>query len=268
MSRGAPPGSMPAGAQSGPGGAGTEPERLTVKVRAAEKRPPLSLTWRVGHSPSGIRARSAQICVTGDVGSGKTCLIRRYVNNYFPKQGANVPRKSVGLDYSLKLANVKEMGYIPVLLQLWDASDTSEPKVASPSKSNGDGGSYGYSASAASRDAVGCAFVADASSFNLHALAARKRQFDADVTYHNGENIPVVLFLNKLDTGAKLAKDDLDAFCAAHGFVAWFPCSAKTGENVEMAFSALTSHVMGCIDLWVHEDWTLESVFLKNCACA
>ena len=55
---------------------------------------------------------------------------------------------------------------------------------------------------------------------------------------------------------------------AAHGFVAWFPCSAKTGENVEMAFSALTSHVMGCIDLWVHEDWTLESVFLKNCACA
>ena len=66
----------------------------------------------------------------------------------------------------------------------------------------------------------------------------------------------------------KLAKDELDAFCAAHGFVAWFPCSAKTGENVEIAFSALTSHVMGCIDLWVHEDWTLESVFLKNCACA
>ena len=47
------------------------------------------------------------------------------------------------------------------------------------------------------------------------------------VTYHNGENIPVVLFLNKLDQGGKLAKDDLDAFCAAHGFVAWFPCSAK-----------------------------------------
>ena len=228
-------------------------------------------------------------------------------------------------------------------------------------------------------------------SFSLHSLAARKRQFDAEVTYHNGENIPVVLFLNKLDQGGKvrreppprhapslaarpnddafrttptradniflpysrarekrrapsrraphsfpndslpnyacdgrrrlfaaatslfddaaerrfssvwccadaglvagmvvlllamsmatvvmmvtalapkLAKDELDAFCAAHGFVAWFPCSAKTGENVEIAFSALTSHVMGCIDLWVHEDWTLESVFLKNCACA
>lgn len=37
---------------------------------------------------------------------------RRYVNNYFPKQGTNVPRKSVGLDYSLKLANVKEMGCV------------------------------------------------------------------------------------------------------------------------------------------------------------
>ena len=70
---------------------------------------------------------------------------------------------------------------MPVLLQLWDASDTAEPKATSPSKGNGEGGSYGYASSAASRDAVGCAFVADASSFNLHSLAARKRQFDAEV---------------------------------------------------------------------------------------
>ena len=48
---------------------------------------------------------TVSIVVTGDVGSGKTCLIRRYVNNYFPKgsQKSTSSKKRLGLEHSLKV---------------------------------------------------------------------------------------------------------------------------------------------------------------------
>ena len=49
---------------------------------------------------------TVSIVVTGDVGAGKTCLIRRYVNNYFPKgsQKSTSSKKRLGLEHSLKVS--------------------------------------------------------------------------------------------------------------------------------------------------------------------
>jgi len=55
---------------------------------------------------------------------------------------------------------------MPVLLQLWDASDTSAPKPLAPPKGGeAANASYGYALSSSARDAVGCAFVADATRY-------------------------------------------------------------------------------------------------------
>ena len=52
---------------------------------------------------------------------------------------------------------------------------------------------------------------------------------------------PPSLFL-KQNEGRHLGPKDtqrLDSMCREHGFQAWFPTSAKTGQNVQMAFSFL-----------------------------
>ena len=48
---------------------------------------------------------TVSIVVTGDVGSGKTCLVRRYVNNYFPKGNhkSKPSKKRLGLEHLLKV---------------------------------------------------------------------------------------------------------------------------------------------------------------------
>ncbi|KAJ1444989.1 hypothetical protein M885DRAFT_551272 [Pelagophyceae sp. CCMP2097] len=232
------------------------------------------------------------VVVTGDVASGKTALVRRYVNNYFPKptvkkEDASMKKtkRHLGLEYALKLVTVatNDEGLeacASVILQIADDDVTTNAARRSV---------FGYHVSHACQKAQGALMVFDptCSEFQqdfpaaLQRLAQRKADFDAHVTFRSGDALPVVLVASKADAFVSASMDAgdqgtclppldaglLDAFCLEHGFVAWFATSAKTGAKVAQAFECLAQKVMSLQDRWTVDGKSYEDVFVEHCAC-
>eukprot|EP00634_Sargassococcus_sp_CCMP2135_P011507 CAMPEP_0198652554 /NCGR_PEP_ID=MMETSP1467-20131203/6466_1 /TAXON_ID=1462469 /ORGANISM="unid. sp., Strain CCMP2135" /LENGTH=216 /DNA_ID=CAMNT_0044388483 /DNA_START=265 /DNA_END=915 /DNA_ORIENTATION=- len=212
----------------------------------------------LGCGTVGPNRPTLRLVVTGDSGSGKTSLIRRYVNNYFPKR----PQSShgLGLDHAVKLVTLKQGG--PVILQISEDEATSK-KVAHLSN-------YGYNKSTVCQRANGAVMVFDPTTGDeaLGRVASRKAQFDSDVTFRTGDFLPVVLVANKSDlTDRRIDRRALDLFCANNNFVAWFEISAKTGDNVDTAFASLAQNIMAVQDRWDPEVHSIEEAFFEHCAC-
>jgi len=54
-----------------------------------------------------------------------------------------------------------------------------------------------------------------------------------------------MLLANKCDLpDTRVDKEQLDAFCAEHGFIGWFETSAKTNHNVEEGVRGLVSNIL------------------------
>jgi len=199
-----------------------------------------------------------RLVVTGDPGSGKTSLIRRYVNNYFPKR----PQSShgLGLDHAVKLINFKETG--PVVLQISEDETTSRRTEGATN--------YGYHKSLVCQRANGAVMVFDPSAGEgvLRRVANRKAQFDSDVTFRSGDILPVVLVANKSDlVDRQIDCAALDLFCVRNNFVAWFDVSAKTGDNVDAAFASLAQGILAVHGRLDADERSIEEAFFENCAC-
>ena len=61
----------------------------------------------------------------------------------------------------------------------------------------------------------------------------------------NNAPLPVVLLANKCDLpDPAVNKEQLDAFCKEHGFVAWFETSAKENKNIEESVKGLVTSIL------------------------
>ena len=66
---------------------------------------------------NGLYSRLYKVIVIGEIGTGKSALIRRYVHDYFNGDpGFN--RSTIGVDFSLKILPYNED--LEIRLQLWD----------------------------------------------------------------------------------------------------------------------------------------------------
>ncbi|XP_016323102.1 ras-related protein Rab-38 [Sinocyclocheilus anshuiensis] len=168
-----------------------------------------------------------KVLVIGDLGVGKTSIIKRYVHQIFSQHY----RATIGVDFALKVLHWDSQTV--VRLQLWDIAGQER---------------YGNMTRVYYREAVGAFIVFDvtrASTFD--AVLKWKDDLDLKVTLSNGKPVPAVLLANKSDQsreGLRSQIPKLDTFCKENGFVGWFETSAKENTNIEAAAKCLVDHIL------------------------
>jgi len=186
-------------------------------------------TYFINYLEMSEQTSVVKILIIGDVCTGKTSVIQRYVYKNF-----DVTHKAtIGVDFALKTVRVDQ----EVLnVQLWD--------IAGQERFIGLTTAY-Y------KHAVAAMVVFDVTNEkSLLNAVSWKADVDKKVFLPNGESIPVVLFANKWDLiqedgSARVLSDaGLEAFCRKHKFVGWFSTSAKTGLNIKRGMNFMISNIV------------------------
>ncbi|OGS48132.1 MAG: hypothetical protein A3K68_02885 [Euryarchaeota archaeon RBG_16_68_13] len=160
-----------------------------------------------------------KVCLVGEGAVGKTCLIRRFVHDQFDDRyistlGAKVSKKEILTKGS--------SGEIEVDMTIWDIM--------------GEKGFRELLKEAYFHGAQGVLAVCDVTRAET---VTELEDWIAAVVKVTG-NIPVEILANKIDLKDEIAvtEDDIKKLASKHGAPFLFT-SAKTGENVETAFTDL-----------------------------
>eukprot|EP01060_Flectonema_neradi_P040999 TRINITY_DN954_c1_g1_i1.p1 TRINITY_DN954_c1_g1~~TRINITY_DN954_c1_g1_i1.p1 ORF type:complete len:216 (+),score=58.01 TRINITY_DN954_c1_g1_i1:64-711(+) len=168
-----------------------------------------------------------KILVVGEGGTGKTCVIRRYVHNIFQMS----TKTTIGVDFALKMLHWE--GKKQITLQVWDIAGQER---------------YGQMTRVYYQAAVGALVVFDIKKPESFAAVAKwKQDIDNKVYMADNSNIPCVLLANKCDLSPLSdfkTNEEMDAFCEEHGFVGWFETSALKDINIKPAFEELVKHIV------------------------
>ena len=179
-----------------------------------------------------------KILIVGDIGTGKTSIIKRYTANTFTAQY----KSTIGVDFATKTPqsdNVIAPGF-----QLWDIAGQER---------------YGNLTRVYYRGAEAAFVVFDVTRPSTLSGAMKwKLDIDAKVCMPNSDApLPVVLVANKMDMmdtygigvyemyrksnskglyGDK-TKEELDEFCKTNNFITWSPVSAKDNDGINDMFN-------------------------------
>ncbi|XP_018604075.1 ras-related protein Rab-38 [Scleropages formosus] len=167
-----------------------------------------------------------KVLVIGDLGVGKTSIIKRYVHqNFSPNY-----RATIGVDFALK---VLSWDAETVRLQLWDIAGQER---------------FGNMTRVYYREAMGAFVVFDVTRpSTFEAVTKWKEDLDSKLSLSNGKGVAAVLLANKCDQGRDVLTNNgikMDQFCQENGFVGWFETSAKENINIDEAASCLVKHII------------------------
>ncbi|XP_034744957.1 ras-related protein Rab-38 [Etheostoma cragini] len=166
-----------------------------------------------------------KVLVIGDLGVGKTSIIRRYVHQTYSTNY----RATIGVDFALKVLNWDSE---TVRLQLWDIAGQER---------------FGNMTRVYYREAMGAFIVFDVTRpTTFEAVIKWKEDLDSKLMLTNGQSIATVLLANKCDQGKELINNGIkmNQFCKDHGFLGWFETSAKDNLNIGEAANFLVKHIM------------------------
>uniref|UniRef100_UPI00358FEA0F ras-related protein Rab-32-like isoform X2 n=1 Tax=Myxine glutinosa TaxID=7769 RepID=UPI00358FEA0F len=169
-----------------------------------------------------------KVLVIGDLGVGKTSIIKRYVHQLF----SHNYRATIGVDFALKVMQWNENTL--VRLQLWDIAGQER---------------FGNMTRVYYKEAVGAFVVYDVTrSSTFEAVTKWKHDLDRNVYLPGDFPLPVVLLANKCDsvrTGEdKMLANHLRSYCQENGFLNWFYTSAKENVNIDEAARFLVGHIL------------------------
>jgi len=176
----------------------------------------------------GVSEYLYKILVVGDIGTGKTSIIKRFVHGIFSMHY----KSTIGVDFALKVINWDPK--TEVRLQLWDIAGQER---------------FGNMTRVYYKEAVGAMIVFDVTRVStFEAVAKWKADIDAKVTYGPDEKpIPVVLLANKCDLakeGFVKTANEMDKYVKENGFLNWFETSAKDNINIDKAAKCLVAHIL------------------------
>lgn len=166
--------------------------------------------------------RSRKICLLGDLGVGKTSLIRRFVEQRFDERylstiGVVVHRKVIVLEHPVQAT---------LTMLIWDTAGSE---------------AFDRIVRTYYRGAAGAMLICDLTRPDtLASLANYAHEMRAI-----NPNLPFVIVGNKLDlTGQREILDDQLRATAEQYQAPWHLSSARTGTGVEQAFLALAAAVV------------------------
>jgi small GTP-binding protein len=179
-----------------------------------------------------------KILVVGDIGTGKSCWIKRYAHGTFSTQY----KSTIGVDFSVK--PIEWSKELIIKLQLWD--------IAGQERFHSLTRNY-Y------KDAVGAFVLVDVSRFPSTMEGAKKWKKDIDdkVTFMGTDDyIPAILIASKCDminheeedeherNEWENTKEKLDKMVEDHGFIGWVETSARDNINIEKAAKTLLTEIL------------------------
>lgn len=176
--------------------------------------------------PKNEDSRKLKICLVGDVGVGKTSLIRRYVLDVFDdKYIATIGTKVTKKDMVISMPS--GAGDETVTLLIWDIM--GQPSFREVLRE-----AYFYGAH-------GAIAICDVTS---RESLGELRYWIKAMTATTGM-IPIVFVGNKADLRdeTRVTEEDLEVFARKNGSKSMF-ASAKTGLNVEQAFKTLVDDIL------------------------
>ncbi|KAL0851499.1 hypothetical protein ABMA28_007290 [Loxostege sticticalis] len=179
-------------------------------------------------SPSAERREHLyKILVIGELGTGKTSIIKRYVHQFFSQHY----RATIGVDFALKVLNWDANTIIR--LQLWDIAGQER---------------FGNMTRVYYKEAVGAFIVFDVSRVaTFDAVVKWKNDLDTKVQLPDGSPIPCILLANKCDQqkeGIVNSPAKMEEYCREKGFAGWFETSAKENINIEEAARSLVNKIL------------------------
>lgn len=180
-------------------------------------------------SPSGASEYLSKVLVVGEVGVGKTSIIKRYLHNLF----SDGWKTTVGVDFGLKVLQYDPQTTIN--LQLWDIAGQER---------------FSNMTRVYYKDASAAIVVFDVTRVaTFQAVKKWKDDIDNKVTLPNGKRLPVILLANKIDLSPEAlsspeSKDQMEKYCKENGFLCWMDTSAKDDTNVSDAIMKLVHEVV------------------------
>ncbi|EDR22255.1 hypothetical protein, conserved [Entamoeba dispar SAW760] len=159
-----------------------------------------------------------KIIILGDSGVGKTSLLNQYVTKQFSSQY----KATIGADFMTKDITINDQ---QISLQIWDTA--GHERFAS----------FG---TAFYRGADVCMLVCDVTvAESFEHLEVWRKEFISGGNPSDPESFPYVVIANKNDcepANRAVSSDQLRQWCITNGYE-FFECSAKTGWNVDSAFT-------------------------------
>ncbi len=161
-----------------------------------------------------------KIILIGDPSVGKTSTIRRYSDNKFDQ--SYLP--TIGADFNLK---VVDMENLEIILTIWDIGGHDRFSMIR---------NFYY------QGAHGGLIIFD---------LTRKQTFDNVKNWYNDlikgakSKIPAIIIANKADMeeDVKITDAEIESLAKEMG-VKWFKTSAKTGENINEAFTKIAKLIL------------------------
>jgi Ras-related protein Rab-32 len=181
-----------------------------------------------GSSKKDSREFLFKVLIIGELGTGKTSFIKRYVHQFFSEHY----RATIGVDFAMKVLNWDNNTVIRV--QLWDIAGQER---------------FGNMTRVYYKEAVGCIVVFDITRpSTFEAVERWKKDLDSKVCLSDGSRIPSILLANKCDQlkNGVPAYDDrfMNDYCQQQGFDSWFLTSAKDNINIDEAAKFLVSKIV------------------------
>ncbi|KAJ7342026.1 hypothetical protein JRQ81_008412 [Phrynocephalus forsythii] len=188
--------------------------------------------------PAGSESREHlfKVLVIGELGVGKTSIIKRYVHQLFSQHY----RATIGVDFALKVLHWDSRTL--VRLQLWDIAGQER---------------FGNMTRVYYKEAVGAFVVFDVTrGSTFEAVSKWKHDLDSKVLLPNGSPIPAVLLANKCDQKQENEPNlsNMDQFCKEGGFAGWFETSAKDNINIDEAARFLVENILANLKTFPNEE--------------